>query len=678
MIGGALHFLLVLVLVITVPVACVWLLVQVFRALFWLLSNLGRAIRGFFRHVARFVRGTVMDSLHLVGALIAAIVLVPIALMNLVFLRFSGVKHYAGAIEDELTSAFLCAYRLVLGNPAQLLGLSALTDGIERRVPELVARAPRARRSGAKPEFPGYKVTGSLQAGGSGAELFLARPLPETLARWRAAGRSQPEQVVIKSFALRTGSTLPQIVRESRALEAAGRLELVHEHHLDDESFYYVMPYVPGDDMNAVISRLHARGGPDGLRQSDVPLAISYATDLLATLQRFHAGGLWHKDIKPSNLIVSDERVHLVDLGLVTPLASAMTLTTHGTEYYRDPEMVRLAMQGVKVHEVDGVKFDLYSTGAVIYSIVQNSFPAQGSLSSITKRCPAALSWIVRRAMADIKDRYSSADEMLLDLRVLAAARDPFAVRPADLPSLGGRPAPQPFAPVDEGVFRGRVNARVEPLEVVDDANGRVRRCDRGMRRRASRGLAAAAIWSMLIAGAVSALVRLGSENDRGTTTTTTTVTSRTVAAAADAAWAHDLQRWTAELAAESAGAPATVLLLQDLAPAAASELQAALQGILRSDRVELLGAPWNETEDERDILYAAGARRAVGLSGPEDPDAVARLEAYLVDQVGLDAVLWLAPGAEEREVVYRIVRRRAEDPLSVGSMTLPVIAGGH
>ena len=192
MIGGALHFLLVLVLVITVPVACVWLLVQVFRALFWLLSNLGRAIRGFFRHVARFVRGTVMDSLHLVGALIAAIVLVPIALMNLVFLRFSGVKHYAGAIEDELTSAFLCAYRLVLGNPAQLLGLSALTDGIERRVPELVARAPRARRSGAKPEFPGYKVTGSLQAGGSGAELFLARPLPETLARRQPASMRWP------------------------------------------------------------------------------------------------------------------------------------------------------------------------------------------------------------------------------------------------------------------------------------------------------------------------------------------------------------------------------------------------------------------------------------------------------------------------------------------------------
>ena len=38
---------------------------------------------------------------------------------------------------------------------------------------------------------------------------------------------------------------------------------------------------------------------------------------------------------------LSDGRVQLVDLGLITPLASAMTLTTHGTEYFRDPELVR-------------------------------------------------------------------------------------------------------------------------------------------------------------------------------------------------------------------------------------------------------------------------------------------------------------------------------------------------
>ncbi|MCP6440745.1 hypothetical protein NL474_30330, partial [Klebsiella pneumoniae] len=75
--------------------------------------------------------------------------------------------------------------------------------------------------------------------------------------------------------------------------------------------------------------------------------------------------------------------------------------TTHGTEYFRDPEMVRLALRGVKVQEVDGAKFDLYAAGAVLYSMIENSFPAHGVLSPINKRCPEALRWIVRRAMAD-------------------------------------------------------------------------------------------------------------------------------------------------------------------------------------------------------------------------------------------------------------------------------------
>ena len=228
-------------------------------------------------------------------------------------------------------------------------------------------------------------------------------------------------------------------MRESRALEAAGRLGLVLEHDLSATRFHYVMPYVPGEDLDTVTRHMHRSAGPEGLTDEQLRRTLGYASDLLATLDRFHRGGLWHKDIKPTNLIVSSDRVHLVDLGLVTPLESAMTLTTHGTEYFRDPELVRLAMKGVKVHEVDGVKFDLYSAGAVLYSMIEGSFPAHGSLSRITRRCPDALQWIVRRAMAEMSGRYGTAAEMLADLRTTLGAKDPFAVRPADLPSVQGR-----------------------------------------------------------------------------------------------------------------------------------------------------------------------------------------------------------------------------------------------
>jgi hypothetical protein len=125
-----------------------------------------------------------------------------------------------------------------------------------------------------------------------------------------------------------------------------------------------------------------------------------------------------------------------VDFGLVSSLRSAMTLTTHGTEYFRDPEMVRLALRGVKVHEVDGTRFDIYGVGAVLYSVIEDSFPAHGELSQVTKRCPETIKWIIRRAMANYDKRYDSAALMLADLNAVLSAPDPFAMRPVDLPSM--------------------------------------------------------------------------------------------------------------------------------------------------------------------------------------------------------------------------------------------------
>lgn len=437
------------------------------------LTGVGRGVSGSFGafgalvvHLFRFVRGMLGDALRLVGGVLTALLLIPLLAFNFLLLRWRTARHYGGAIEDELAAVALSTYRLAIGHPVRLLGLGALTEGFERRIPDVIARAPGSTASaipvkkGDAKTFPGYKVLGQLKSGGSGGRLYLAQPLADKLAAFARAGHEDPDKVVIKSFALEDGSTLPQIVRESRALEAARELGYVLEHELTPRRFHYVMPFVDGDELSTVARRMHDASGPEGLDDRHVEHAIDYAAQMLALLADFHAKGLWHKDIKPSNILVEEGRVHLVDLGLVTPLQSAMTLTTHGTEYFRDPEMVRLAMRGVKVHEVDGVKFDLYSAGAVIFSLVENSFPAHGSLSQVSKRCPDALVWVVRRAMADMQKRYSSAGEMLRDLQVLVLADDPFAVRPADLPSFQGVPfVPEDFLRPDPFVHPGSLTS---------------------------------------------------------------------------------------------------------------------------------------------------------------------------------------------------------------------------
>ena len=428
-----------ILLLVAACVVGVWLLVKVLAGLGWVVGQVFGFLGSLLGRIGAFVSGMVSDSLRIVGGVLTAAFFVPFIVGNIITGRWSRANHYGQALEREAVGVGTAAYRVAIGHAGRLLGLTSLTDGIERRIPEAMARAPGPDSPRRRPDaFEGYTVVGSLPTGGSGARLFLAEPLPEKRVHLSRNGLPMPDKVVIKSFSLADGSTMPQIVRESRALESARKLGLVLEHELNGHRFHYVMPYVPGEDLTLVTQRLHDDGGPEGLAKHQLELAMRFTSDLLTIVQRFHQHGLWHKDIKPSNIIVSDGSVHLVDLGLITPLASAMTLTTHGTEYFRDPELVRLALRGVKVNEVDGVKFDIYGVGAVLYSIIENGFPAHGSLSQIGKRCPEALRWIVRRAMADMGSRYGSAAEMLADLRTVMASRDPYAVKPGALPSVGG------------------------------------------------------------------------------------------------------------------------------------------------------------------------------------------------------------------------------------------------
>ncbi|GAB4550860.1 MAG: hypothetical protein Tsb0013_12760 [Phycisphaerales bacterium] len=438
-IGTLLLVLAAIVAVILLP----FVLYKLFKGLGWFIS-----------HIFTFVGGMIGDTLRLIGGVITSIVFFPLVVMNIAIGRWSASKHFWRSFQDEVVGVGHCLYRLAIGHPARLLLLTPLTEGIERRIPEAIAQAPTrdtpTKRTGA---FDGYTIVGSLKGGGSGGKLYVAQPDRMKRAAFARRGREDVERVVIKSFSVQDGSTLPQIVRESRALEAARDLGLVLDHELTSERFFYAMPYVPGDPLTVVTERLHTKSGADGLRGPHLGAGLGYIADLLSTLDRYHDAGLWHKDIKPDNIIVGpDGRAHLVDLGLVTPLRSAMTLTTHGTEYFRDPELVRLALRGVKVHEVPGVKFDIYGAGACLYALVERSFPAHGGLSQISRRCPEALRWIVRRAMADLNQRYGSAREMLADLEYVRQAPDPFAVKPAELPSMSGGmvddlpEAPEPVA----------------------------------------------------------------------------------------------------------------------------------------------------------------------------------------------------------------------------------------
>lgn len=410
-----------------------FVIIPLFKAIGFLLGHTGRFIGGMFRDTFRFI-----------GAIPAAIVFAALSVLNVIIGRWSASAHFGSNVQHEFKTMASCAYRVVVGHPLRLIGLGSMLEGIEERVPAAVAEAPGREKPGRRiGQFDGYTIVGSLPGGGSGGRLYVAEPSPAKRERIvRQMGRC-PDRVVIKSFAIADGSSLPQIVRESRALEGARQIGLIIEHELTDDRFFYIMPYVPGENLGAVARQSHAAAGDKGLSDRQLSEMLGYMSDVVATLNTYHRGGLWHKDIKPENIVVHAGQAHVVDLGLVTSLRSAMTLTTHGTEYFRDPEMVRMALRGVKVHEVDGAKFDIYGAAAVLYFVLEGTFPSHGGLSTITRRCPDAIKWIVRRGMTDYNQRYASADMMLRDIEAVRRHSNVWAMKPAELPSMMGHDVAQ-------------------------------------------------------------------------------------------------------------------------------------------------------------------------------------------------------------------------------------------
>ncbi|MDG2477292.1 MAG: hypothetical protein P8M32_05275 [Phycisphaerales bacterium] len=354
----------------------------------------------------------VRDFLAACVHLLVAILLFPVILGALALGRWEASAHMARGLRDR----FHRVGRRVGG----LVTKTAVVPTQKRQAP---------RPSGKPGEFPGWQVIGELQAGGSGATLHIAESTHESPP-------GSPDRVVIKCFDTTQGTPLGHMIRESRALEGAKKLGLIVEHNHDEHRFWYVMPFIPGSHLADTVAALHTDGVQ--LSHSDVSTILGWQRDLLAVLGTYHNAGLWHKDVKPENIITNDTGAHLVDFGLVTPLQSAMTLTTHGTEYFRDPELVRQALRGAKVSEVDGSRFDIYSAGAVLYYMVEGTFPAHGNLSRFDNEDGDAIRWVIRRSMADYHQRYESVAVMMADVSFLAQAEDPRLVRPADLPSFGG------------------------------------------------------------------------------------------------------------------------------------------------------------------------------------------------------------------------------------------------
>jgi hypothetical protein len=186
----------------------------------------------------------------------------------------------------------------------------------------------------------------------------------------------------------------------------------------DDGRLFLIMPYYAGQSLKQRLAE-----GPLRAERA-VEVALQVARGLAAA----HERGVVHRDVKPGNLLLTEDgRVKILDFGVAKLVDVHMTRTgeTPGTASYMSPEQ----RAG---DEVDA-RSDLWSLGAVLYEMLTGKRPAgPTAVRSALASVPAALAEIVERLLAESPDaRYPDARSLAEDLAVLAEGREALSARPA-------------------------------------------------------------------------------------------------------------------------------------------------------------------------------------------------------------------------------------------------------
>lgn len=200
-----------------------------------------------------------------------------------------------------------------------------------------------------------YQVQKSLARGGM-AEIYLAED-------------TRTQQVVaIKVVPMDASEDFYERFR--REVQTIAGLQ--HKHILPALDYgqykswsYLVMPYIEQGTLRELLAR-----GPLSLKEAGL-----FLQQIAEALQFAHARGVFHRDIKTSNVLLRDkEYAYLADFGLVKRISDDFSLTRTGfligTPEYMAPELV---------DEPATVSSDVYALGIVLYEMLTGDVPFKGN-----------------------------------------------------------------------------------------------------------------------------------------------------------------------------------------------------------------------------------------------------------------------------------------------------------
>lgn len=294
----------------------------------------------------------------------------------------------------------------------------------ENQIKRVRASVEESRRQ----QIPGYRLKSKL---GSGAMATV----------FKATQISLDRTVAIKILPRKLSENAEYVDRFYKEGKAAARLNhanIVQAFDVGEAGgyHYFVMEYVEGHTLHDEL----AQG-----KVFDEAEALRIIIQIARALEHAHKLGLVHRDVKPKNIMLTNEGIaKLADMGLARAVsdleaAQAEAGRAFGTPYYISPEQIRGELS------ID-FRADIYSLGATLYHLVTGRVPFEAPTPAavmhkhlkesltppdhINTKLSSGLGEVVEVMMAkDRNRRYASTSDLLMDLEAIAAGMPPLQAR---------------------------------------------------------------------------------------------------------------------------------------------------------------------------------------------------------------------------------------------------------
>ena len=259
-----------------------------------------------------------------------------------------------------------------------------------------------------------YEIKGCIAHGGLGW-IYLAfdknvNDRPVVLKGLVHSGDAEAQAIAMAERQFLAEVTHPVIVKIFNFVE--------HDDKHGEPVGYIVMEYVGGTSLK------QAKG-----KKLPVAQAIAYMLEILPALGYLHSVGLVYNDLKPENIMLTEEQLKLIDLGAVSRINSFGYL--YGTPGYQAPEIVKTGPT---------VATDIYTVGRTLAALTLNLRTRNGRyVEGLPEDDPQLSKYdsfgrLLRRAIdPDPRRRFASADEMagqLLGVLREVVAKDTGVPRP--------------------------------------------------------------------------------------------------------------------------------------------------------------------------------------------------------------------------------------------------------